>query len=85
MEVTIEKLETLFDTKLEPINSKLTAIEETLAQHTRTLDVHTSALDKLLKNKQTKEDEATISAERFDRLEKWAQQVGRKLGIKLEL
>jgi hypothetical protein len=32
-----------------------------------------------------KEDEQTISVERFDRLEHWAQQVGKRLGIELEL
>jgi hypothetical protein len=30
-------------------------------------------------------DDKTISAVRFDRLEKWAQQVGKKVGVKLEL
>ncbi len=50
-----------------------------------TLDSHTTMLDHLLTAKKNKAEEKTISAARFDRLEKWAEQVGQKLDIKLEL
>jgi hypothetical protein len=45
----------------------------------------TTSLDKLLTKKKAKDDEHTVSAGRFDQLECWAQQVGNKLGIKLEV
>ena len=67
------------------ITTKLTAVEETLAQHTETLSTHTQSLAALLTKKKTREDEKTVSVARFDRLEKWAGQVGVQLGIKLEL
>ena len=49
-----ELLNREFDNHLDPINSRLTAIETTLAQHTRTLDIHTKALDTLLSKKKAK-------------------------------
>ena len=49
------------------------------------LGTHTAALDTLLTRRKGKEDEKPVSADRFDRLEHWAQLVGQKLGIKLEL
>jgi len=68
----------LLDTKLEPINTKLAAVEETLSQHT-------AALDGLAKDVKTLLDEKTTTTHRIERIEKWAQPVGEKLGIKLEL
>jgi hypothetical protein len=85
MEVTMEKLELLFDVKLEPINTKLAAVEEILSQHTALLDGHTTALDGLAKDVKTLLDEKTTTAHRVERIEQWAQPVGEKLGIKLEL
>jgi response regulator RpfG family c-di-GMP phosphodiesterase len=78
MEVTMEKLERLFDAKLEPINTKLAAVEETLSQHT-------AALDGLARDVKTVLDEKTTTAHRVERIEQWTQPVGEKLGIKLEL
>ena len=63
----------------------LDELVKTVSQMQITLNVHTTALDTLLKERQTKTDEKTISAERFMHLELWAKQVGEKLGIKLEL
>jgi len=74
--ITLESIAKLlnqeFNNHLEPINAKLTAMEQTLAQHTRTLDAHTKALDTLLTKKKIKDEETIVSAERFDRLEHWA-------------
>ena len=81
-EVTIEAIAKLlkeeFKIELDPIKTRLVAIEEVLA-------THTAALEQLLTEKKNKDEGKTISAERFDRLEHWAFQVGKKLGIKLEL
>jgi hypothetical protein len=63
---------------VDDLASRVTTIEKTLSQHT-------SALEKLLTKKKTKDDENTVSAERFKRIEDWAVQVGQKLGIKLEV
>jgi hypothetical protein len=60
-------------------------LAKTVAQVQMTVNGHTSALDQILKKKQSKEDNRTVSVARFDRLEHWAQQVGKKLGITLEL
>jgi DNA-binding transcriptional MerR regulator len=72
------KLDQKLDAKLEPITIKLAAIEETLSQHT-------TMLDGLAKDVKTLLDDKVITMHRFERLEHWAQQVGEKLGIKLEL
>ena len=60
-------------------------IKTDLAEMKTTLAAHTTSLDNLLTAKKNKADEKTVSENRFDRLEHWAQLVGRKLGIKLEL
>jgi hypothetical protein len=57
---------------------RLATVETTLASHTTTLDGLAKDVRKVL-------DEKTVSVARFDRLEHWAQLVGQKLGIKLEL
>jgi C4-type Zn-finger protein len=49
------------------------------------LNTHTTALQQLVSKKKTKENEDTVSLQRFKRLEDWAQKVGDKLGVKLEL
>ena len=83
--VTMEGIAALLKEELEPINTRLAAIEETLSEHTETLSQHTAALDLLLRERKNKSDNETVSAHRFERLEQWAQQVGLKLGIKLPL
>ena len=63
--------------ELEPIDRKLNTIE-------KTLESHTLALDQLVLDKKTREEEKIVSIHRFERLEKWARRVGEQLGIKLE-
>ena len=60
-------------------------LAETVSEIKRTVDSHTAALDGLAKDVKTLLGEKAVSAARFERLEKWAQQVGQKLDIKLEL
>ena len=60
------------------IKTRLTSLEETV-------NSHTASLDKLLTAKKNKADEKTVSADRFDRLEHWAQLVSQKVGIELKL
>jgi hypothetical protein len=83
--ITIEGIAQVIKTELDPVNTKLSSMEGTLAQHTKTLDTHTKALDILLTASKNKTDANTVSSDRFSRLERWAEQVGQKLGIKLEL
>ncbi len=60
------------------INEKLEKVESAL-------DIHTKALDRLLKDLEKREQEKDVSLQRLDRLEHWAQQVGEKLGVRIEL
>lgn len=83
--ITLQNIADLFKEELRPVNTRLSSIELTLANHTKTLDSHTKALDILLTKKKIKDDENTVSSDRFSRLEKWAQLVGQKIGVKLEL
>ena len=83
--VTLEGIAALLKVELEPVNTRLTSIEEKLAEHTKTLSQHTAALEQLLTEKKKKTDNETVSAHRFDRLEHFAEQVSQRLGIKLEL
>ena len=79
LEITLKAIEQLLDVKLdEKLDAKLAPIRETLNQHT-------TALDSLAKDVKTLLGEKTVSAERFERLEHWAQRVGERLGIKLEV
>ena len=95
------KLDEKLDTKLQSIKAEVAAIKTgmthlatreelaeiktDLAEMKTTLASHTTSLDKLLTAKKNKADENTVSSERFDRLEHWAQLVGQKLDIKLKL
>ena len=76
--VTLEGIAELLKQELGPIKT-------TLAEHTELLNSHTTSLETLLSAKKTKDDENTVSVHRFKRLEDWAEQVGKQLGIKLEL
>ena len=100
-DLTLKAVEQLLDAKLQPIKAEVTAIKtgmahlatqesvdeltKTVANIEKTVSGHTTSLDKLLTAKKNKTDEIIVSAARFDRLEHWAQLVGQKLGIKLEL
>lgn len=77
-EVTLQAIEKLLDHKLEPINTKLLAIEETVSNHT-------TLLDGITKDVKTLIDEKIITTSRLDRLEDWGQKAGKKLEIKLEV
>ena len=89
-----KKLDEKLDAKLQPIktvmadlatNEELQSINKALAQHTQLLNRHTTMLDSLGTDVKTLLDEKTLTVHRFERLEHWAQQVGQKLGIKLDL
>ena len=95
------KLDEKLDTKFQSIKAEIAAIKTgmthlatseelaeiktDLAGMKTTLASHTTSLDQLLTAKKNKADEKTVSADRFDRLEHWAQLVGQKLGIELKL
>jgi hypothetical protein len=76
--IKLEDIAALLKQELDPIKTDIAAIRSTV-------DRHTSMLDGLAADVKTIRDEKTISARRFDRLEHWAQKVGEKIGIKLEL
>ena len=93
-ELTLKPVEQLLDAKLQPIKTGMAhlATQETVDELTKTVaniektvGGHTTSLDQLLTAKKNKADEKTVSADRFDRLEHWAQLVGQKLGIELKL
>ncbi len=50
----------------------------------RNQNIHTKALDRLLKDMETRDQERIIGAERFKRLEDWAKKVSEKIGIQIE-
>lgn len=79
--VTLESISAVIKSELEPVNTKLGAIEETLVEHTKTLAQHTAALEQLLMEKKNRDDNKTVGDGRMDYLEAWAKQVGQKLGI----
>src|SRR4051794_29829767 len=93
-ELTLAAIEQALDKKLTPIKDVMTkmATSEELADINQgltavqvTLNKHTSTLDWLATSVKTLLDEKTIAAARLDRLEKWAQQVGEKTGVKIDL
>jgi hypothetical protein len=78
-EVTLKAIEDLLDNKLdEKLDAKLAPLEHTLDSHTTSLDAIAKDVKVLLQAK-------IVSEYRLERIEHWAQQVGSKLGIKLEL
>ncbi len=83
--ITLEGIAGVIREELKPIKETLSEQGAILAEHTKTLNTHSTALTQLLTKKKNKDEEKLVSAERFDRLENWARQVGLKLGIKLEL
>ncbi len=78
-EVTLDAIDHLLDFKLdEKLDAKLAPIHNTLNQHTTALAALTTDVKTLL-------NEKTVSAERFDRLEHWAERAGKTLNINLDL
>jgi hypothetical protein len=93
-ELTLKAIEQLLIKELKPIKSGMAALatsEELGSVNTRLgtvetiLNQHTVALDQVLGQKKTREDESSVATARFERLEHWAQLVGKKLGITLDL
>ena len=60
------------------IKTRLDGVEEAVRNHS-------TQLDSIAKDVKTLLEEKTISAARLERLEKWAQQVGEKVGVRLDL
>lgn len=83
--ITLEGIANVIREELKPVNERLDKVESMLGTIETIQNQHTAALTQLLTEKKNKEEEKLVFAERFDRLEHWAQQVGLKLGIKLEL
>ena len=76
--VTIENIAALLKFELEPINTRLAAVEDTLSGHTTTLSNIAGDVKSLL-------DQKTVTDHRLERLEHWAQIVGQKFGVKIKL
>ena len=76
MDITIEQLEQVLDSWLEPINTRLDTIEQIFASHTATLDVIV---------KQTKDWNAQMAAmrNRMERYEGALKVVANKLNVDL--
>jgi hypothetical protein len=81
-EITLENIaktmEAVLKQEIEPINTRLDNIEKTQA-------LHSASLEQLITEKKGREDNDKVSTHRFDRLEKWAKEVGNKVDIKIEL
>ena len=84
-EVTLEGIAALLKVELEPIRETLDEHTRILSEHTEILSQHTAALDELLTDKKNRVNNEAIIAHRFERIEHWAQEVGPKVGVKLEL
>ena len=83
--VTLEGIAALLKVELEPIRETLDEHTRILSEHTEILSQHTAALDELLTDKKNRVNNEVIAAHRFDRLEHWGQEVGQKVGVKLQL
>jgi hypothetical protein len=81
-EITLAAIAKTMETVLK---QELDPIKTTLAGHTELFNQHTTLLDSIAKDVKILLDEKTIAAARLARLEKWAQQVGEKVGVKLDL
>jgi len=80
-EITLGGIAEVIREELKPVNRRLDSVESRLAS----VESSVSLLDGIAKDVKTLLDEKSISAARFDRLEKWARMVGEKIGVKLEL
>ena len=84
-EITLAGIAKVIREELKPVNEKLHSMDTRLTAVEKTLNQHTTMLDSLTKDVKILLDEKTVSAHRVERLEQWAQQVGPKVGVKLEL
>ena len=76
-DVTLKAIENLLDSKLEPINTKLDTLQETVNSHTTTLDGNTKMLIDLTTDKAA----LTLRLERYD---KFMKIVAEKLNLNLD-
>lgn len=76
--VTMENIAALLKSELEPINTRLAAVEETLSGHTTALSNIAGDVRSLL-------DQKAVTEHRLERLEHWAKIVGQKFGVKIKL
>ena len=76
--VTLEGIAALLKEEFAPVNARLDAIEHTQTQHT-------AALVEISTDVKTLLDHKIVTDHRLERLEHWGQEVGQKVGVKLEL
>ena len=87
MQLTQEHFDKTIQTLLSQValQQSLNQTNDRIEKIESVLEVHTKALDRLLKDLDKRDQEKDVSIERFERLERWAKQVGEKMGVKLEL
>ena len=67
------------------IKTDLSEMKGELKEVKQTVNSHTGILDKVLSTTTKLDAERLVESDRIRRLESWAEQVGEKLGIKLEV
>jgi hypothetical protein len=77
-DITLEGIASLLHEELKPIL-------ETQAEHTKILARHTDTLVTIASDVKDLLDQKTVTDHRLERIEHWAQAVGQKVGVKLEL
>lgn len=77
-QVTLEGIAALLKEELDPIKN-------TLTEHTQILSQHTTALVGIAADVKSLLDHKTMTDHRLERIEHWGQEVGQKVGVKLEL
>jgi archaellum biogenesis ATPase FlaH len=73
-EITLQAIDKLLETRLEPINIKLSAIEEIVSGHTATLDA-------IVKNTATWEAEVKVIRSQMEKQEKVIKLLAQKLNL----
>ncbi len=58
---------------------------KTLKKHSDSLDKHSKILDGLVTNVKNLDDHKIVYSYRFERLENWAKDAGKNIGLKFEL
>jgi len=76
-EITLEGVAKVIKSELEPINDRLSALEESSLNHTKALDSIGKDVKALLAAK-------VVSEYRLERIEHWAKKAGEKIGVELE-
>ena len=90
-EVSLEGIERLLDSKLEPIKIQLNAVEEMVSDHTEaigkiveTLDGHTAVLEAIAKNTHDWNTELIAVRARLDRHDQWFKKLSDHLNVRLD-